>query len=252
MSIYYFFLGNKENDSTIASIVETSIGGTIQQFNEIKTKGDKIFSEISATETQNVDTDIENFKIYYTLTKDNYFYYIVVPNEYSENLNVEIIFNLINEINNSGIQKQIDSNGQMTNSAMQNLKLTISKYTQNKNLDDDNNVNHEKLETVEEIIKESGREDVVNLGKGGEKESINVKKKGEHVELKEEVSLEEINKNSQIIEVAQNENEHPYEKMHQIIEKKIRLTKIIVYTIAIIIAIAILFRILSYGELFSE
>lgn len=252
MSIYYFFLGNKENDSTIASIVETSIGGTIQQFNEIKTKGDKIFSEISATKTQNVDTDIENFKIYYTLTKDNYFYYIVVPNEYSENLNVEIIFNLINEINNSGIQKQIDSNGQMTNSAMQNLKLTISKYTQNKNLDDDNNVNHEKLETVEEIIKESGREDVVNLGKGGEKESINVKKKGEHVELKEEVSLEEINKNSQIIEVAQNENEHPYEKMHQIIEKKIRLTKIIVYTIAIIIAIAILFRILSYGELFSE
>ena len=252
MSIYYFFLGNKENDSTIASIVETSIGGTIQQFNEIKTKGDKIFSEISATETQNVDTDIENFKIYYTLTKDNYFYYIVVPNEYSENLNVEIIFNLINEINNSGIQKQIDSNGQLTNSAMQNLKLTISKYTQNKNLDDENNVNHEKLETVEEIIKESGREDVVNLGKGGEKESINVKKKGEHVELKEEVSLEEINKNSQIIEVAQNENEHPYEKMHQIIEKKIRLTKIIVYTIAIIIAIAILFRILSYGELFSE
>jgi hypothetical protein len=252
MSIYYFFLGNKENDSTIASIVETSIGGTIQQFNEIKTKGDKIFSEISATETQNVDTDIENFKIYYTLTKDNYFYYIVVPNEYSENLNVEIIFNLINEINNSGIQKQIDSNGQLTNSAMQNLKLTISKYTQNKNLDDENNVNNEKLETVEEIIKESGREDVVNLGKGGEKESINVKKKGEHVELKEEVSLEEINKNSQIIEVAQNENEHPYEKMHQIIEKKIRLTKIIVYTIAIIIAIAILFRILSYGELFSE
>ena len=135
---------------------------------------------------------------------------------------------------------------------MQNLKLTISKYTQNKNLDDENNENHEKLETVEEIIKESGREDVVNLGKGGEKESINVKKKGEHVELKEEVSLEEINKNSQIIEVAQNENEHPYEKMHQIIEKKIRLTKIIVYTIAIIIAIAILFRILSYGELFSE
>ena len=252
MSIYYFFLGNKENDSTIASIVETSIGGTIQQFNEIKTKGDKIFSEISATKTQNVDTDIENFKIYYTLTKDNYFYYIVVPNEYSENLNVEIIFNLINEINNSGIQKQIDSNGQMTNSAMQNLKLTISKYTQNKNLDDENNVNHEKLETVEDIIKESGRGDVVNLGKGGEKESINVKKKGEHVELKEEVSLEEINKNSQIIEVAQNENEHPYEKMHQIIEKKIRLTKIIVYTIAIIIAIAILFRILSYGELFSE
>ena len=252
MSIYYFFLGNKENDSTIASIVETSIGGTIQQFNEIKTKGDKIFSEISATETQNVDTDIENFKIYYTLTKDNYFYYIVVPNEYSENLNVEIIFNLINEINNSGIQKQIDSNGQLTNSAMQNLKLTISKYTQNKNLDDENNVNNEKLETVEEIIKESGRGDVVNLGKGGEKESINVKKKGEHVELKEEVSLEEINKNSQIIEVAQNENEHPYEKMHQIIEKKIRLTKIIVYTIAIIIAIAILFRILSYGELFSE
>ena len=252
MSIYYFFLGNKENDSTIASIVETSIGGTIQQFNEIKTKGDKIFSEISATETQNVDTDIENFKIYYTLTKDNYFYYIVVPNEYSENLNVEIIFNLIHEINNSGIQKQIDSNGQLTNSAMQNLKLTISKYTQNKNLDDENNVNNEKLETVEEIIKESGRGDVVNLGKGGEKESINVKKKGEHVELKEEVSLEEINKNSQIIEVAQNENEHPYEKMHQIIEKKIRLTKIIVYTIAIIIAIAILFRILSYGELFSE
>ena len=252
MSIYYFFLGNKENDSTIASIVETSIGGTIQQFNEIKTKGDKIFSEISATKTQNVDTDIENFKIYYTLTKDNYFYYIVVPNEYSENLNVEIIFNLINEINNSGIQKQIDSNGQLTNSAMQNLKLTISKYTQNKNLDDENNVNHEKLETVEDIIKESGRGDVVNLGKGGEKESINVKKKGEHVELKEEVSLEEINKNSQIIEVAQNENEHPYEKMHQIIEKKIRLTKIIVYTIAIIIAIAILFRILSYGELFSE
>ena len=252
MSIYYFFLGNKENDSTIASIVETSIGGTIQQFNEIKTKGDKIFSEISATKTQNVDTDIENFKIYYTLTKDNYFYYIVVPNEYSENLNIEIIFNLINEINNSGIQKQIDSNGELTNSAMQNLKLIIAKYTENKNSDNDNNVNQEKLETLGDIIKDSGRGDVVNLGKGGEKENINIKKKGEHVELKEEVSLEEINKNSQIIEVAQNENEHPYQKMHQIIGKKIRLTKLFVYSIAGSLAVAIFIRILSYGELFSE
>ena len=251
MSIYYFFLGNKENQSTIASIVDTSVGGTIQQFNEVKSKGDKIFSEISETETQNVDSDMENFKSYYTLTKDNYFYYIVIPKEYSENLNVEIIFKLINEINNNGIQKQIDSNGQLTNSAMQNLKLIISKYTENKKLNDENN-NQDKLETIGEIIKDTERQDVINLGKGGEKERINIKQKGEHVELKEEVSLEEINKNSQIIEVAQNENEHPYEKMHQIIEKKIRLTKIIVYTIAIIIAIAILFRILSYGELFSE
>jgi len=251
MSIYYFFLGNKENQSTIASIVDTSVGGTIQQFNEVKSKGDKIFSEISETETQNVDSDMENFKSYYTLTKDNYFYYIVIPKEYSENLNVEIIFKLIDEINNNGIQKQIDSNGQLTNSAMQNLKLIISKYTENKKLNDENN-NQDKLETIGEIIKDTGREDVINLGKGGEKERINIKQKGEHVELKEEVSLEEINKNSQIIEVAQNENEHPYEKMHQIIGKKIRLTKIIVYSIAGSLGFAILIRILAYGELFSE
>ena len=251
MSIYYFFLGNKENQSTIASIVDTSVGGTIQQFNEVKSKGDKIFSEISETETQNVDSDMENFKSYYTLTKDNYFYYIVIPKEYSENLNVEIIFKLINEINNNGIQKQIDSNGQLTNSAMQNLKLIISKYTENKKLNDENN-NQDKLETIGEIIKDTERQDVINLGKGGEKERINIKQKGEHVELKEEVSLEEINKNSQIIEVAQNENEHPYEKMHQIIEKKIRLTKIIVYSIAGSLGFAILIRILAYGELFSE
>ena len=251
MSIYYFFLGNKENDSTIASIVDTSVGGTIQQFNEVKSKGDKIFSEISETETQNVDSDMENFKSYYTLTKDNYFYYIVIPKEYSENLNVEIIFKLINEINNNGIQKQIDSNGQLTNSAMQNLKLIISKYTENKKLNDENN-NQDKLETIGEIIKDTERQDVINLGKGGEKERINIKQKGEHVELKEEVSLEEINKNSQIIEVAQNENEHPYEKMHQIIGKKIRLTKIIVYSIAGSLGFAILIRILAYGELFSE
>jgi len=251
MSIYYFFLGNKENQSTIASIVDTSVGGTIQQFNEVKSKGDKIFSEISETETQNVDSDMENFKSYYTLTKDNYFYYIVIPKEYSENLNVEIIFKLINEINNNGIQKQIDSNGQLTNSAMQNLKLIISKYTENKKLNDENN-NQDKLETIGEIIKDTERQDVINLGKGGEKERINIKQKGEHVELKEEVSLEEINKNSQIIEVAQNENEHPYEKMHQIIGKKIRLTKIIVYSIAGSLGFAILIRILAYGELFSE
>ena len=251
MSIYYFFLGNKENKSTIASIVDTSVGGTIQQFNEVKSKGDKIFSEISETETQNVDSDMENFKSYYILTKDNYFYYIVIPKEYSENLNVEIIFKLINEINNNGIQKQIDSNGQLTNSATQNLKLIISKYTENKKLNDENN-NQDKLETIGEIIKDTGREDVINLGKGGEKERINIKQKGEHVELKEEVSLEEINKNSQIIEVAQNENEHPYEKMHQIIGKKIRLTKIIVYSIAGSLGFAILIRILAYGELFSE
>ena len=251
MSIYYFFLGNKENQSTIASIVDTSVGGTIQQFNEVKSKGDKIFSEISETETQNVDSDMENFKSYYTLTKDNYFYYIVIPKEYSENLNVEIIFKLINEINNNGIQKQIDSNGQLTNSAIQNLKLIISKYTENKKLNDENN-NQDKLETIGEIIKDTERQDVINLGKGGEKERINIKQKGEHVELKEEVSLEEINKNSQIIEVAQNENEHPYEKMHQIIGKKIRLTKIIVYSIAGSLGFAILIRILAYGELFSE
>ena len=251
MSIYYFFLGNKENQSTIESIVDTSVGGTIQQFNEVKSKGDKIFSEISETETQNVDSDMENFKSYYTLTKDNYFYYIVIPKEYSENLNVEIIFKLINEINNNGIQKQIDSNGQLTNSAMQNLKLIISKYTENKKLNDENN-NQDKLETIGEIIKDTERQDVINLGKGGEKERINIKQKGEHVELKEEVSLEEINKNSQIIEVAQNENEHPYEKMHQIIGKKIRLTKIIVYSIAGSLGFAILIRILAYGELFSE
>ena len=171
MSIYYFFIGSKETNTSIVSIVETSLGGNIQQFNEIKLKGDNYFSSITEKETQNIDNEIPNFKAYYTLTKDNYFYYIVVPNEYSENLNIEIIFNLIKEVNDNGIPKQVDSNGTLTSSGNQNLKLIIQKYTEKKNTES-NETNHEKLETIDDIIKDSQRQDVVALGKGGEKENI--------------------------------------------------------------------------------
>lgn len=251
MSIYYFFIGSKETNTSIVSIVETSLGGNIQQFNEIKLKGDNYFSSITEKETQNIDNEIPNFKAYYTLTKDNYFYYIVVPNEYSENLNIEIIFNLIKEVNDNGIPKQVDSNGTLTSSGNQNLKLIIQKYTEKKNTES-NETNHEKLETIDDIIKDSQRQDVVALGKGGEKENINANKKEGHMELKEEVSLDDINKNQKPLEIAQNENEHPYQRMHEIIKKKIRLTKIIVYSISGSIAFAILIRIMAYGKYFSE
>ena len=72
------------------------------------------------------------------------------------------------------------------------------------------------------------------------------------MELKEEVSLDDINKNQKPLEIAQNENEHPYQRMHEIIKKKIRLTKIIVYSISGSIAFAILIRIMAYGKYFSE
>jgi len=77
------------------------------------------------------------------------------------------------------------------------------------------------------------------------------KKKGEHMEFKEEVSLDDFNKNNQPLDIAQNESEHPYQKMHEIIKKKIRLTKLIVYTISFCVGFAIFIRILSFGELFS-
>ena len=243
--IYYFFIGNKTNKSTICSIFESTLGATIQDVNEIKFKADRYFSEITEIDTQNIDNEFQKYKAYYTLTNNNYFYYIVVPKEYTEDLNIEIIFNLIKEINDNEIPKQIDTNGSLSQSGIQNLKLIISKYTEKK--DESENTNTEKVETISDIIKENP--DVINLGKGGEKDNL---KKINHRELKEEVSLDDINKDINPIDIAQNENEHPYQKMHEIINKKIRLTKIAVYSISILIGLIITFRIISYGKYFSE
>ena len=219
MSVYYLLIGNKEKRTTIGSYIDQTLGGTIQEFNIIKSKGDSLLGSYTEIENQTIDKEIDNFVIYYTLKKNNIFYYVAVPQKFEETFNSNVVFNLIEDLENQKIYTFTDQNGNLTNSAQQNLKMIIQNYSEPE-------VSPHTLgntQTVSNLIESAQKNDVQLKKIDSPKES------SEDLQPKEDED-DDKDKNESVLNI--NPYDNPVRIRYNETLKKVRIAQLFIYAIA--------------------
>jgi len=155
MTIFYLFIGNKKKLHTIFSFFDTDQGGTFNLINEIKSKGDELMNLTNEINEELIDKENDEYNIYYKLNNQNIFYFVAILKN-NEQINSNIIFNMINEIDNEKFNKFIDKNENFNYLGQQEIKNLINKYNNILNNKNDyiNNINSNtnKLESLNDII----------------------------------------------------------------------------------------------------
>ena len=216
MSIYYLLIGNKEKRTTIGSYIDQSLGGTIQEFNIIKSKGDSLLGSYTEIENQTIDKEIDNFVIYYTLKKNNIFYYVAVPQKFEETFNSNVVFNLIQDLENQKIYTFTDQNGNLTNSAQQNLKMIIQNYSEPE-------ISPHTLGNAQTVS---------NLIESAQKNDVQLKKIDSPKESSEDLSKEDDDKDKNESVLNINPYDDPVRIRYNETLKKVRIAQLFIYVIA--------------------
>ena len=216
MSVYYLLIGNKEKRTTIGSYIDQSLGGTIQEFNIIKSKGDSLLGSYTEIENQTIDKEIDNFVIYYTLKKNNIFYYVAVPQKFEETFNSNVVFNLIQDLENQKIYTFTDQNGNLTNSAQQNLKMIIQNYSEPE-------VSPHTLGNTQTVS---------NLIESAQKNDVQLKKIDSPKESSEDLSKEDDDKDKNESVLNINPYDDPVRIRYNETLKKVRIAQLFIYVIA--------------------
>ena len=216
MSIYYLLIGNKEKRTTIGSYIDQSLGGTIQEFNIIKSKGDSLLGSYTEIENQTIDKEIDNFVIYYTLKKNNIFYYVAVPQKFEETFNSNVVFNLIEDLENQKIYTFTDQNGNLTNSAQQNLKMIIQNYSEPE-------ISPHTLGNAQTVS---------NLIESAQKNDVQLKKIDSPKESSEDLTKEDDDKDKNESVLNINPYDDPVRIRYNETLKKVRIAQLFIYAIA--------------------
>jgi hypothetical protein len=216
MSIYYLLIGNKEKRTTIGSYIDQSLGGTIQEFNIIKSKGDSLLGSYTEIENQTIDKEIDNFVIYYTLKKNNIFYYVAIPEKFEDTFNSNIVFSLIEELENQKIYTFTDQNGNLTNSAQQNLKMIIQNYSEPE-------ISPHTLGNAQTVS---------NLIESAQKNDVQLKKIDSPKESSEDLSKEDDDKDKNESVLNINPYDDPVRIRYNETLKKVRIAQLFIYVIA--------------------
>ena len=216
MSIYYLLIGNKEKRTTIGSYIDQSLGGTIQEFNIIKSKGDSLLGSYTEIENQTIDKEIDNFVIYYTLKKNNIFYYVAIPEKFEDTFNSNVVFSLIEELENQKIYTFTDQNGNLTNSAQQNLKMIIQNYSEPE-------ISPHTLGNAQTVS---------NLIESAQKNDVQLKKIDSPKESSEDLSKEDDDKDKNESVLNINPYDDPVRIRYNETLKKVRIAQLFIYVIA--------------------
>ena len=216
MSIYYLLIGNKEKRTTIGSYIDQSLGGTIQEFNIIKSKGDSLLGSYTEIENQTIDKEIDNFVIYYTLKKNNIFYYVAIPEKFEDTFNSNVVFSLIEELENQKIYTFTDQNGNLTNSAQQNLKMIIQNYFEPE-------ISPHTLGNAQTVS---------NLIESAQKNDVQLKKIDSPKESSEDLSKEDDDKDKNESVLNINPYDNPVRIRYNETLKKVRIAQLFIYVIA--------------------
>ena len=216
MSIYYLLIGNKEKRTTIGSYIDQSLGGTIQEFNTIKSKGDSLLGSYTEIENQTIDKEIDNFVIYYTLKKNNIFYYVAIPEKFEDTFNSNVVFSLIEELENQKIYTFTDQNGNLTNSAQQNLKMIIQNYSEPE-------ISPHTLGNAQTVS---------NLIESAQKNDVQLKKIDSPKESSEDLSKEDDDKDKNESVLNINPYDDPVRIRYNETLKKVRIAQLFIYAIA--------------------
>ena len=216
MSVYYLLIGNKEKRTTIGSYIDQSLGGTIQEFNIIKSKGDSLLGSYTEIENQTIDKEIDNFVIYYTLKKNNIFYYVAIPEKFEDTFNSNVVFSLIEELESQKIYTFTDQNGNLTNSAQQNLKMIIQNYSEPE-------VSPHTLGNTQTVS---------NLIESAQKNDVQLKKIDSPKESSEDLSKEDDDKDKNESVLNINPYDNPVRIRYNETLKKVRIAQLFIYAIA--------------------
>ena len=216
MSVYYLLIGNKEKRTTIGSYIDQSLGGTIQEFNIIKSKGDSLLGSYTEIENQTIDKEIDNFVIYYTLKKNNIFYYVAIPEKFEDTFNSNVVFSLIEELESQKIYTFTDQNGNLTNSAQQNLKMIIQNYSEPE-------ISPHTLGNAQTVS---------NLIESAQKNDVQLKKIDSPKESSEDLSKEDDDKDKNESVLNINPYDDPVRIRYNETLKKVRIAQLFIYAIA--------------------
>lgn len=125
-------LGNYYFHKEIGSYINESIGDKYTQsdLNQIISLTKEIFEKITTTNnTIKINTKqkeiSKNFIIYYILINSDTFYLSAVTKDFEVKFREDDIFDLFRDIENQGIKKLTDKNGELSKIGKQNLKFFI-------------------------------------------------------------------------------------------------------------------------------
>ena len=134
-SLIYFTLGNLFSHKEIGNYINQTNNIIYSQsdLNEIISISKKIFDNIEEKETKNTKNKevYQNFNIYYTTTNTDIFYLGALKKGFESNEDEDIIFQLFYDIENQGIKKLTDKNGELSKIGKQNLKFCIEQSNKN-------------------------------------------------------------------------------------------------------------------------
>ena len=131
-TIIYFMLGNYYYHKEIGFYINESISDKYTQsdLNQIISLTKEIFEKITTTNnTIKINTKqkeiSKNFIIYYILINSDTFYLSAVTKDFEVKFREDDIFDLFRDIENQGIKKLTDKNGELSKIGKQNLKFFI-------------------------------------------------------------------------------------------------------------------------------
>ena len=246
-SLFYFLIGNCNTHKKIGSYIDNKIDN--KNIDNIKFTCDEIFlknSENPPKSTKN-KTETEKYIILYTIKNSIFFYLAVVLKNslYSEHEN--LIYELFDDIENSGIRKLVDKNGELSFIGKQNLKFCIEqdleenkKALQNQNENSTNNTNinnslNDYYEDKNYVSKLSLLNNEINDIQNDVKQSM----KNIIGNVNEMQELDE--KSSKIKDIS-----FQFQKDASILQRKVRCRKILYITIIISIILVIIIIVLFF------
>ncbi len=137
-SVYYFMMGNYYTHKEIGTYLDNNIDNG--NFENIKFTCDDIFNHSSEEQSKNKKNKVEldKYVIFYTLTNSGIVYLAVIVKDSLYHKNENLVYELFEDVENRGIKKLVDKNGELTNVGRQNLKFCIEQ-DQEKNRKSKNN-----------------------------------------------------------------------------------------------------------------
>ena len=147
-SIIYFMLGNYYFHKEIGYYVNESISDKYDQsdLNLIISLSKEIFEKINSNNNKikinSKQKEIsKKFIIYYILINSDTFYLSAVTKDFETKFREDEIFDLFRDIENQGIKKLTDKNGELSKIGRQNLKFCIEQNYQRNNKENNSILN---------------------------------------------------------------------------------------------------------------
>ncbi len=138
-------MGNYQTHKEIGSYLDNTIDN--KNFENIKFTCDDIFlhSSEEQAKTKKNKIEIDKHIIFYTFTNSGIFYLAVIIKNSLYSKNENLVYELFEDVENFGIKKLVDKNGELTLVGKQNLKFCIEQDQEANRKIDNNKINSSSL-----------------------------------------------------------------------------------------------------------